>query len=145
MKFNAIPYCLAFLTLASPAAGAALPQDQTGSRQEESVDDDVLPMTPVVMVRVEVSDRRGKAVAGLREEDFAVYENGVRRQVVFVERGPSEATGLGTHQYRVAYILKGKRDGGYRRIRVALPKRIRSGLKVKSYPDGFFARERGRP
>jgi len=145
MKFSAALYCLALLTLASPASGLALPQAQTGSRQEEEADDDVLPVTPVVMVRVAVSDRRGKALVDLRKGDFAVYENGVRRQIILVERGTSEAAGLGANQYLVVYAFKGRRDGAYRKIRVVVLKRRGSGLKVKSSPEGFFARERSRP
>jgi hypothetical protein len=131
--------------LASPPAGVAQPQAQAGSRQAEPADDDVLPMTNLVMVRVEVSDKHGKSVTDLREGDFAVFEDGERRQVIVVERGPSDATGLGPNQYRVGYIFKGKLNGTYRKIRVVIRKKQLSGLKVKSSPGGFFAREKSRP
>jgi hypothetical protein len=145
MKFNVILYCLAFLILASPAAGVALPQAPTGTRQEEQEEDGALPLTTLVMVRVEVSDRHGKAVADLSEEDFAVYENGIKQRVFVVERGPAEATGLGPNQYRVGYIFKGKPDGTYRKVRVVVRKKRMPGLRVKSSPDGFIAQEKSRP
>ena len=136
---------LSLAVLISPVAATTSSPAQTGHNQEVEADGELYGPGTIVLVRVEVRDRHGESVADLREEDFAVYENGIKQRLFILERGPSEATGLGPNQYRVGYLFKGKLDGTYRKVRVVIRKKRLSGLKVKSSPDGFFAREKSRP
>lgn len=58
----------------SPAPGA----------EQKSKSEDVLKIeTNLVPLKVTVTDRLGKAVTGLRKEDFSIYEDGVKQSIDF--------------------------------------------------------------
>ena len=144
MKHRVALVCLSLIAMVSPSTGITSPEDQTGRYQEEKevpVDEGSSRLDTMVVVRVEVRDRLGKPVPGLRKGDFTLYENGAKRPVHILERGPSEVDHLEADQYRIGYIFRGRRDGTYRQVRVLVRKKGQPGLRVKSFPDGFTARE----
>jgi Ca-activated chloride channel homolog len=51
--------------------------------QEVSPDEKVTVETDLVLLRVTVSDRQGRAVLGLKQSDFRAFEDGVEQQVSF--------------------------------------------------------------
>ena len=84
-----------------PAQGRAAPapQDNAPSQRpaptpEEVGDEEVLKIdTDLVLVEVTVTDAEGRAVRGLRPEDFKLYEDGEERAVAFLNverRGGAE-------------------------------------------------------
>jgi Ca-activated chloride channel family protein len=91
--------CL-FLTGLRPASHAARAQTGGDAQQrptptpEEVGDEDVLKIdTDLVLVDVTVTDAEGRAVRGLRPEDFKLYEDGDERPVAFLNverRGGAE-------------------------------------------------------
>ena len=142
MKHRVMFRCLHFLPLLSLTALVVLPQAQTVQQRVSQDEEDTPRLKDVVLVRVEVRDKRGNFVPGLRERDFTVYENGVRQPVFVIEPEPSVAE---PNQYLVGYFFKGPFDGKYRQVRVEAHKKRTPRLKVKTYSHGFFAREEGRP
>lgn len=83
----AVLACLLFLAQA-PAPRAQEQQQQQPRPTPESVElgeDDVLKIdTDLVLVDVTVTDAAGRAVKGLRPEDFKLYEDGEQRPVAFL-------------------------------------------------------------
>ena len=79
--------CLLFLAYA-PAPRAQGQQQQPPRPTPEPVElgeDDVLKIdTDLVLVDVTVTDAEGRAVKGLRPEDFKLYEDGEQRPVAFL-------------------------------------------------------------
>src|SRR2546423_3216454 len=57
---------------------------QTGSAPEEVDEDDVIRVnTTLVTIPVNVTDRNGKYVGNLRQQDFRIYEDGVEQQIAY--------------------------------------------------------------
>ena len=76
--------CLLFLTHA-PAPRAQEQQPRPAPAPVELGEDDVLKIdTDLVLVDVTVTDAEGRAVKGLRPEDFKLYEDGEQRPVAFL-------------------------------------------------------------
>lgn len=77
--------CL-FMTALGPAPRAQEPQPQRPAPTPvELGDEDVLKIdTDLVLVDVSVTDAEGRAVKGLRPEDFKLYEDGEQRPVAFL-------------------------------------------------------------
>jgi Ca-activated chloride channel homolog len=76
--------CLLFLTHA-PAPRAQEQQPRPTPEPVELGEDDVLKIdTDLVLVDVTVTDAEGRAVKGLRPEDFKLYEDGEQRPVAFL-------------------------------------------------------------
>src|SRR5215213_6806862 len=80
--------CLLFLAHA-PAPRAQEqqqpPQQRPAPEPVELGEDDVLKIdTDLVLVDVTVTDAEGRAVKGLRPEDFKLYEDGEQRPVAFL-------------------------------------------------------------
>ena len=76
--------CLFFLTRA-PASRAQEQQTRPTPAPVELGEDDVLKIdTDLVLVDVSVTDAEGRAVKGLRPEDFKLYEDGEQRAVAFL-------------------------------------------------------------
>lgn len=77
--------CL-FMTALGPAPRAQEPQQQRPAPTPvELGDEDVLKIdTDLVLVDVSVTDAEGRAVKGLRPEDFKLYEDGEQRPVAFL-------------------------------------------------------------
>src|SRR4051812_42293543 len=80
----------AFLFVAAPRAQEqqpppAPPSQRPTSEPVELGEDDVLKIdTDLVLVDVSVTDAEGRAVKGLRPEDFKLYEDGDERPVAFL-------------------------------------------------------------
>jgi Ca-activated chloride channel family protein len=76
--------CLFFLTHA-PAPRAQEQSQRPAPTPVELGEDDVLKIdTDLVLVDVTVTDAEGRAVKGLRPEDFKLYEDGEQRPVAFL-------------------------------------------------------------
>jgi VWFA-related protein len=59
-------------------------RDQLPTPQPPNTEEDALKLeTHLVNLNVSATDRAGRAVAGLKQEDFSVYEDGVKQQVSF--------------------------------------------------------------
>jgi VWFA-related protein len=95
MKFLSHTVILLLFT-ASCAAGQTI---STAPRPSATppVDDDVVKIkTTLIQVDVSVTDGRGRAITGLRPEDFEIYENGQKQQIKhlnFVSNVTVEAAG----------------------------------------------------
>ena len=78
--------CLFFLPHApAPRAQEPPPPPRPGPTPVELGEDDVLKIdTDLVLVDVTVTDAEGRAVKGLRPEDFKLYEDGEQRPVAFL-------------------------------------------------------------
>lgn len=60
------------------------PQASSTARPEDESADEVLHVeTTLITVPVSVSDRTGKFIVGLRQEDFRVYENGAEQPIAY--------------------------------------------------------------
>jgi VWFA-related protein len=92
--------CLASLFVPAPLARSRQQQQADAPAQRPSQtpvelgDEDVLKIdTDLVLIEVSVTDAEGRAVKGLRPEDFKLYEDGERREVAFLNverRGGAE-------------------------------------------------------
>ena len=60
------------------------PATEEKNKQLENPDDEIIKVnTDLVTIPVRVSDAKGRAVRGLRQEDFVIFENGVPQKVEF--------------------------------------------------------------
>jgi hypothetical protein len=70
----------AFVCLLAGAASAPFPR--AAAQQRERVDELAPLHVEVVRLDVVVTEKRGRPLAGLRREDFAVFEDGVPQEIV---------------------------------------------------------------
>jgi len=89
----AIKAMLSVLAVTTPTLSAQQPEPQTVK-------------VPVTVVR----EADGKAVTGLKMDDFAIQEDGVQQKISSVE--------LANDQYVVSYVPAPNSKAGYRRIEV---------------------------
>ena len=97
-----LPAAAALLCLLAPTPQSAphaqeqtpAPAQRPAPTPEEVGEDDVLKIdTDLILVEVSVTDAAGRAVKGLRPEDFKLYEDGEERSVAFLNverRGGAE-------------------------------------------------------
>jgi Ca-activated chloride channel homolog len=88
---------VASLLAGSPALPPGLAQSgrPAAPGQELGKSDTVRIDTDLVTLTATVTDARGRYVAGLRREDFAVYEDGVRQQLDYFSTGDKVPVSLG--------------------------------------------------
>jgi Ca-activated chloride channel family protein len=81
----AVLACLFFLAQAPAPRAQEPPPQRPAPEPVELGEDDVLKIdTDLVLVDVMVTDAEGRAVKGLRPEDFKLYEDGEQRPVAFL-------------------------------------------------------------
>lgn len=75
--------------------GAAQPAAPAGTPQEVDEDEVVRVDSDLVTLDATVTDARGRYVANLKRDDFAVYEDGVRQELAYFNTGDRVPMSLG--------------------------------------------------
>ena len=131
----------------SPIGGFAQSPNQSPPNNNAQNNSEIIACSysvTLTLVRVKVSDRTGKEISDLTKDDFVVYEDGVRQQLVFWTRedGDSDLEGIQSG-YEIAYYpIKYPFDGKFRRIRVVvIQAKGKNKLRVEFSPKGYYAKK----
>jgi hypothetical protein len=96
----------------------------------------------VVIVKVEVRNQYGEEVADLRKDDFIIYEDGVRQEIIFWRR--NEGSDRRTQQalYEVGYYpINYQFEGEFRKLRISVQNKGKRKLRVEFSPKGYYAKK----
>jgi hypothetical protein len=128
--------------LISSIQSSAQPQEQSAVGGKTKADEHVIKCFQSYIVQVDVRDQRGRPVSDLRKDDFIVYEDGVRQELVLWKR--NEGADVTTHKsmYEAGYYPMNSRFAGqFRKIRVAVRTKGNGRLKVEFSPKGYYAKK----
>ena len=96
----------------------------------------------ITVVKVKVSDQAGKEVSELTKDDFSVYEDGVKQQIVFwTSDGDTDAARIQPGYVMAYYPVNRSFEGKFRRIRVVVRAKGRAKLKAEFTPKGYYAKK----
>ena len=129
--------CLCSVIL--PVAGSSQTRPQSGSG--EAVNDTVICRVELVLVEVEVKDVNGSPVPNLPHDQFRIYEDSKRQEVLFFsDEQESDSEGSPIIKYRLGYYYPGpaSEDWEFRKIRVNVRGGKAQGLRVSYDPPGYF-------
>ena len=95
----------------------------------------------IAMVKVEVTGQDGKEVADLRKDDFIIYEDGVKQELIFWKRNAGSDRQADQAMYEAGYYpTKFRFRGEWRKIRVLVRVKDQRKLKVQFAPKGYYAK-----
>jgi hypothetical protein len=122
---------------------SAQSQNQSPANADAKDDGQIIrcPMGFISWVEINVTDRQGHEAAGLKMDDFTIYENGVKQKIDHWEAntGPERKPDQAMYEagyYAPDYPFKGE----WRKIRVVLRGHGQEKLKVTFTPKGYYAR-----
>jgi hypothetical protein len=96
----------------------------------------------VAMVKVEVTEQQGKEVADLKKDDFIIYEDGVKQEMVYWKRNVGSDRATDRAMYEAGYYPTNSqfRDE-WRKIRVLVRSPDKRKLRVQFTPKGYYAKK----
>jgi len=97
----------------------------------------------VAMVKVEVIDQHGKEVADLEKDDFVIYEDGVKQEIIYWKRNVGSDRAADQAIYEAGYYPPNSRffRGEWRKFRVLVRSPDKRKLKVQFTPKGYYAKK----
>src|SRR5215471_1788093 len=97
----------------------------------------------LAMVEVEVTDKYGKAVDDLIKDDFTIYEDGVKQEMIYWKCNVGSDRRPEHPMYEMGYYTTNIRfDGAWRWIRVLVENEDERKLNVQFTPMGYYANEK---
>ena len=143
MPNNQRPYRLAARVLRLLACGLIFSATGLGQTELTPNDELVCGLSPAKLsvVWVEITDASGVPVAGLKADDFLVWEDGVKQTLDLLKQQEIVLAGRTKLVYHLGYYSTNNRlDGAFRSIRLDLPGKEERKLKGLYWPTGYFAR-----
>ena len=96
----------------------------------------------VSVVKVEVTNHHGKEVADLKKDDFIIYEDGVKQELMYWKRNVGSDSETGQAMYEAGYYPTNFRfRGEWRKVRVLVRRHDHRKLKTQFTPKGYYAKK----
>lgn len=95
------------------------------------------------MVKVEVTDQEGKEVADLKKDDFVIFEDCVKQEMIYWRRNVGSDRATDQAMYEAGYYPPNSLffRGEWRENRVLVRSPDKRKLKVQFTPKGYYAKK----
>lgn len=139
MKYGKFKTFLLLLVASAFMSPVAHPQDKAKPGTEPDEDYKVVCRYRIISVDVEVRDSYSIEVTDLTKDNFTIYEDGEKQELIAFKRLESLEGNQPHTRYEVAYYFNSMKPDGYRKVRVVVQVEGKPGLKVKFSPKRYYA------
>jgi hypothetical protein len=142
IRFTLVGGFLSLLVL--PLSIQSSSQSQNPSQEASKIKNDQIIVCNVleVVVSANVTGRQGEEISDLTKDDFIIYEDGVKQELVDWKRNVGLDRQADQSMYEVGYSPNTRHfKGEWRKIRVVVRNQEERKLKVEFAPSGYYAKK----
>ena len=119
-------------------------QSQNPSQEDRKIknDDQIICRVFEAVVRVDVTDRRGKESTDLTKDDFIIYEDGVKQELFYWKRNVGPDRPPDQPMYEAGYLPNTRHfRGEWCKVHIVVRNQDERKLRVQFAPNGYYAKK----